>query len=198
MPLVPAFEIGIWNTWIFMSVFILQMLAVLLLGKGVWARSSLPRDFKRSRWEKINPIIGNSVWLLATIYSVFLPLKLGTVWFYVGLPIFLIGAVILAVATYNFATAPAEKPATRGAYSFSRHPSYLSMIIIYIGTGIASASWLFILLGLANILWIRTEAHLEERYCLVRYNKDYREYMDRTPRWIGIPRRGKIGKISYA
>ena len=186
MSLIPAFDIGIWNAWIFMSVFILQMLAVLLLGRKAWARSSLPSDFKRSRLEKSMPIIGNSVWLLATIYSIFLPLRLGTLWFYIGLPIFLVGLVILTVATANFATAPSEKPATKGVYYFSRHPLYLSMIVIYIGTGIASASWVFILLGLANILWIRTEAVTEERYCLEKYNKDYRDYMNRTPRWIGI------------
>jgi len=173
-----------------MSVFILQMLAVLLLGKMVWARSSLPSDFKRSKLEKITPIIGNGVWLLATLYSIFLPLRLGTAWFYTGLPVFLVGLIILVIATVNFATAPEEKPATKGVYSFSRHPLYLSMIIIYIGTGIASASWLFILMGLVNILWIRTEAIAEERYCLARYNKEYREYMNKTPRWIGIPQRG--------
>lgn len=61
MSLVPAFEIGMWNAWIFMSVFILQMLAVLLLGKRVWARSSLPSDVKRSKLEKSAPLIGNSV-----------------------------------------------------------------------------------------------------------------------------------------
>lgn len=188
MSLVPAFEIGIWNAWIFMSSFILQMLAIILLGKRVWARSSLPSGIKRSKLEKSTSLIGNSVWLLATIYSIFLPLQLGTLWFYIGLPVFLVGLIILAVATANFATAPAEKPATKGAYSFSRHPLYLSMIIIYIGTGIASASWVFILLGIVNILWIRTEAIAEERYCLERYNKDYRDYMNKTPRWIGIPK----------
>jgi len=190
MSLVPAFEIGIWNAWIFMSSFLLQMLAILLLGKRVWARSSLPSDIKRSKLEKSAPLIGNSVWLLATLYSIFLPLRLGTAWFYVGLPVFLVGIIILVVATTNFATAPAEKPATKGAYSFSRHPLYLSMFIIYIGTGIASASWVFILVGIANILWIRTEARVEERYCLERYNKDYRDYMNKTPRWIGIPQSG--------
>ena len=184
MSLIPSFEIGLWNAWILMSSFILQMLAVLLLGRGVWARSSLPSGIKRSKLEKFNPIIGNSVWFLATIYSIFLPLQLGTLWFYIGLPIFLVGLVILTGATANFAAAPAEKPATKGVYYFSRHPLYLSMNIIYIGTGIASASWVFILLGIANILWIRTEAVTEERY----YNRDYREYMDRTPRWIGVPK----------
>jgi hypothetical protein len=34
MSLIPAFEIGVWNAWIFMSVFILQMLVIMLLGKG--------------------------------------------------------------------------------------------------------------------------------------------------------------------
>jgi len=170
-----------------MSSFILQMLAVLLLGRGVWARSSLPSGTRRSKLEKFTPIIGNSVWLLATIYSIFLPLQLGTLWFYIGLPFFLIGLVILTAATVNFATVPTEKPATKGAYYFSRHPLYLSMIIIYIGIGIASASWVFILLGIANILWIRTEAIVEERYCLERYDKDYRVYINKTPRWIGIP-----------
>jgi len=190
LSLIPAFEIGVWNAWIFMSSFILQMLVILLLGKMVWARSSLPSDFKRSKREKITPIIGNSIWVLATLYSIFLPLRLGTPWFYTGLPVFLVGLIILVIATVNFATAPAEKPATRGAYSFSRHPLYLCMFIIYIGTGIASASWLFILLGIVNIFWIRTEAVAEERYCLARYNKDYRDYMNKTPRWIGIPKSG--------
>jgi len=190
MPLIPAFEIGIWNAWIFMSVFILQMLVIMLLGKRVWAKSSLPSDFKRGKLEKSMPIIGNGVWLLATLYSIFLPLRLGTLWFYTGLAVFLVGLIILVIATVTFATAPAEKPATKGAYSFSRHPLYLAMLIIYIGTGIAGASWLFILLGIANIFWIRTEAIAEERYCLARYNKEYREYMNKTPRWIGIPRSG--------
>jgi len=188
MSAIPAFKIGIWNAWILMSSFILQMLAVLLLGRGVWDRSSIPSGFKRSKLERFTSIIGNSVWLLATIYSIFLPIQLGTPWFYVGLPIFLIGLVILMVATANFATTHTEKPATKGAYYLSRHPLYVSMIIIYIGTGIACASWVFLLLGIANILWIRTEAIAEERYCLERYDKDYREYMNKTPRWIGIPK----------
>jgi protein-S-isoprenylcysteine O-methyltransferase Ste14 len=190
MSLMPAFEIGIWNAWIFMSSFILQMLAIVLLGKRVWARSSLPAGIKRSKREKITPFIGNALWLLTTIYSIFMPLRLGTAWFYIGLPVFLVGLVILAVATANFATTPAEKPVTQGAYYFSRHPLYLSMFIIYIGTGIASASWVFILLGIANIFWIRTEVRVEERYCLERYSDAYREYMNGTPRWIGIPKSG--------
>jgi len=188
MALVPAFEIGIWNAWIFMISFLLQWLAVILFGKNVAERSGHPADMKKSKTEKRVSIIGNAIWLLATVYSIFLPFQLGTAWFYIGLPVFLVGLLVLVVATVNFATTPAEKPVTQGAYSFSRHPAYLSMFIIYFGTGIATASWVFFLLGIANILWIRTEVLVEERYCLEKYGDAYREYKDKTPRWVGIPK----------
>jgi len=185
---IPAFEIGVWNAWIFMSSFLLQWLAIILAGKNVAKRSGHPADMKKNKAEKRAGIIGNTIWFLATVYSIFLPLQLGTLWFYIGLPIFLVGLMILAIATVNFATAPADKPITQGMYSFSRHPLYLSMFIIYLGTSIATASWVFFLLGIANIFWIRIEVLVEERYCLKRYGNDYREYMNRIPRWIGIPK----------
>lgn len=188
MTLIPAFEIGVWNAWIFMSSFLLQMLVVILMGRRVWARTSLPPDFKLSSWERITTIIVNVVWLLATIYSIFLPLRLGTIWFCIGLLVFLIGLLMLAVATVNFATASEKKPVTQGVYRFSRNPLYVSMIIIYIGTGIATASWVFILLGITNIFWLEPGVLSEERYCLERYGSEYQEYINRTPRWIGIPR----------
>jgi protein-S-isoprenylcysteine O-methyltransferase Ste14 len=193
MSLVPALRIGVWNAWIFMSSFLLQWQAIMLAGKKVAERSGHPADMKKSQAEKTAGIMGNAIWLLATIYSIFLPLQLGTIWFDIGLPIFLVGLMILAIATANFATAPAERPATQGAYYFSRHPLYLSMLIIYIGTGIATASWVFILLGIANIFWLRTETRVEERYCLEKYDNIYREYMNRTPKWLGIPRAAQPG-----
>ncbi|MFC1952061.1 methyltransferase family protein [Chloroflexota bacterium] len=188
MSAIPAFEIGIWNAWIFMSVFILQMLAVVFLGKRVWERSSHLPDVKKSKLEEKASILENTIWFLATVYSIFLPLQLGTIWFYIGLTIFLFGLLMLTAATFNFATAPMEKPIMDGIYRFSRHPLYLSLVIVYIGTSIATVSWLFFLIGIANIFWVRTESLVEESYCLKRYGNDYREYMNRTPRWIGIPK----------
>jgi len=67
------------------------------VGKRVWERSNHPSDVKRSKSEANNSIIGNAVWILATIYSIFLPLQLWTIWFYVGLPIFLIGLIIAII-----------------------------------------------------------------------------------------------------
>ena len=186
MSLIPAFEIGVWNAWLFMSSFLLQWLAVGLA--GISQRTSHPTDMKRSKSDQRIGMTATMIWVIATIYSIFLPLQLGTIWFYIGLGFFLSGLIILTVATLNFATAPHDKPITGGLYRYSRHPMYLAAFLIYIGTSLASASWLFLLLTIATVVLTRLGAILEETYCLKRYSGAYREYMNRTPRWIGIPK----------
>jgi len=188
MSLIPAFEIGVWNAWLFMSSFLLQWLAVSLAGKRVYQRTGRPADMTRSKSERRIGIAATITWLIATIYSIFLPLQLGTMWFYIGLGVFLAGLIILIVATLNFAKAPHDKPITGGLYRYSRHPMYLAMFLIYIGTSLASASWLFFLLAIAAVVLVRPEAILEERYCLEKYGNAYCEYVNKTPRWVGIPK----------
>ena len=188
MTLIPAFEIGLWNAWIFMISFLLQWLAVGIARKRVSQRTAHPADMKRTKSDRIRGTAATIIWLIATIYSIFLPLQSGTVWFYIGLGVFLFGLIILTVATLNFTTAPHDKPITRGLYRYSRHPMYLAMFLIYIGTSLASASWLFLLFTIVTVVLTRLESILEERYCLERYGNAYRAYIDRTPRWIGVPK----------
>jgi len=193
MSLIPAFEIGVWNAWIFMSVFLLQWLAVVLAGKKVSQRTGHPPDMKRSKSDQRTGMAATIIWLTATFYSIFLPLQLGAIWFYSGLVVFLFGLIILIVATLNFATAPQDKPITSGLYNYSRHPMYLAMFLIYVGASLATASWLFFLLTIAAVVLIRLEAIVEETYCREKYGSAYREYLDRTSRWIGIPKSVKKG-----
>ena len=188
MSLVPAFEIGVWNAWLFMSIFILQMIAVMLMGKRMLERTGHPSMTRQSKPERYSGILGNTVWISATIYSIFLPFQLDTFWFYLGLVIFLAGFMILVLSTVSFASSPEDKPVTNGVYRISRHPVYLSLILVYIAVSTAAASWIFLLLAIAIIYWVRVEALVEERYCLQRYGVEYRDYTDRTPRWIGIPK----------
>lgn len=183
MSLIPAFKTGIWNTWIFMSVFLLQMLVMMFAGKRIRKRSHVPEDARRSNFEKYISIVGNLVWLAALVYSVFLPLQPGTLWFYSGLSLFIIGLLIMAIATFNFINTPVDKLITKGVYRFSRHPMYLATFFICLGAGIAAISWLFILLSLIMIYCFYQEALIEERYCLKNYS-NYREYMNKIPRWL--------------
>ena len=150
--------------------------------------SGIASEMKTSRAYKIISYVSMLTELVAIAYSIFLPFKLGTTWFYTGLTIFLLGLVVLTVASVNFAIAPMNEPITRGMYRYSRHPSYLALLLIYLSVVIASASWVFLLILIVQLVSIRIAAIEEEHYCLEKYGEAYRDYMNRTPRWIGIPK----------
>jgi protein-S-isoprenylcysteine O-methyltransferase Ste14 len=186
--LVPAFEIGVWNAWIFMIWLLIQNFGAMLVSKDFYQRAGIPPDMKPSQTYKIISYISMPLWVLATLYSIFLPFKLGTIWFTIGLIIFLLGLTINIVATINFATTPMNEPVNKGAYRFSRHPIYVALFLIYLSVSIASASWVFLLLTFILAVEVSLSVVDEERYCLEKFSNAYREYMDRTPRWLGIPK----------
>ena len=188
MSLIPAFEIGVWNAWIFMIWLLIQTLAVRLVNKEVYQKAGQPPDMKPSQTYKIISYISMPLWLLATAYSIFLPFKLGTIWFAIGLTIFLLGLIVNTVGTINFIMTPMNQPVTRGAYRYSRHPIYVSLFVIYLSVSIASVSWVFLLFTVLVAVEVSLSVIDEERYCLGKYGDAYRKYMRRTPRWIGIPK----------
>ncbi|MFC2112659.1 methyltransferase family protein [Bacteroidota bacterium] len=182
-----TFEFGFWNAWIFMSAFIFQMMFMMLAGKQISKRSHVPSDAKRTTLEKYTGMMANFIWFITLIYSIFLPLLLGTIWFYIGFFIFSLGLLLLFFSTFDFMTTPVDQMIQKGVYKFSRHPMYLATFLICLGSGIATASWIFILLSIAILVCFHYEARLEERYCLEKYKDLYRVYMQKVPMWFGIP-----------
>ena len=189
MSLVPAFEIGVWNAWIFMLAFAIGHALPPLL----WTRIS--ESLKKRTWpadiylNKTEKIIGTLPWPIIgflLIYSIFLPLSLGTAWFYIGLIIFLLGLIVYVMSSKGILDIPPDKPFTKGLYRYSRHPIYLTMVLELIGVGVASASGLFLLLVLIFFISLNISVIAEERGCLEKYGDTYREYMNRTPRWMGF------------
>ena len=188
MSLIPAFELGLWNAWIF----VVSSLVIQHLISGKYKLRGSDQEMKRLGEEKKKRVNVLSVIMFASlVYSVFLPLKPGTIWFYVGIPVCLVGLVMSLVAVVSFATTPVDKPVTKGVFRFSRNPMYFFGFLIYIGVSVACASWLFLLLTVALIILIHVSVVSEERWCLEKYGDAYREYMNRTPRWIGIPKSEK-------
>lgn len=186
--LIPAFEIGIWNAWLFMVWLLIQTLTIRLVNKEAYQKAGYPPDIKLSCAGRIANYISTPLWLLSTAYSIFLPLKLGTIWFYTGLIIFLLGLVINIIVTIDFTNTPENEPVTRGVYRYSRHPAYASLILVYFSVGIASASWIFLLVAITWAVLLNISVKDEESYCLEKYGEAYRKYLTRTPRWIGIPK----------
>jgi len=194
MSLIPAFEIGIWNAWIFMMVFIIQMFVIMFVDKKTWKKSHIPIEAKRNKYEKQIGTFANFFWLIAMIYSIFLPLKLNTNLFNIGLIVFVIGLFILIKATYDFITTKHDKIIKTGVYRISRHPMYLATFIIALSVSIASFSWLFLVLSIIMMLFFQKEALIEERYCLKIFGEEYKNYLQHTPRWIGLLKSGKSNK----
>jgi len=187
MSLVPEFELGFWNAWIFMlPLIIISLFGVRLFGKRVSGETS-----SDTRMEKLSFACMHLIVIASYVYSVFLPLKLVTPWFHIGLLIYLLGMLITIIATLNFATTSVDKPVTKGVYTFSRNPMYVGESLINISISIACLSWIFFLVAVVVAILEHNIVISEERFCLKKYGDAYREYMSRTSRWIGIPKSRK-------
>jgi protein-S-isoprenylcysteine O-methyltransferase Ste14 len=190
MSLVPASDIGVWNAWIFIVPYFFMNFVLTFLLKSFKNRKSTFWAFPQyTGLEKIYLLLFYVINIGLTVYSIFLPLAVGTAWLYAGLFIYLLGIAFLGLTMRTFTTTPIDKPNTTGIYRITRHPWYLGLLSIYIGIGIASASWVYLL---ACLIWIPIIRNLlmivEERECCERFGDAYLEYMNRTPRWIGIPK----------
>jgi len=188
MLLIPAFKIGVWNAWIFMLYLILSFPFFIRIAIKLGVPSLEESELSMGR--KIVAYSSKLLLIPALVYSIFLPLKLGTMWFYIGLPITLIGLITCTVVLVNWATTPPNAPITRGLYRYSRHPMYVTIFIFFLGLGIATASWIFLLFFIVFVVGCFASINVEEQGCLQKYGDSYREYMNKTPRWIGIPKSG--------
>ena len=194
MSFIPDFELGLWNAWIFMLYAIFSdvlpyQLSGWLIDKEVLKKGAATGPLNATE-KKISNITSFLHFGLIA-FSIFLPLELGTVWFFAGLLIYLWGAIIRTVAILDFSTTAVDKPVTKGFYRFSRNPIYFGMFLIFVGTGIACVSWVVLLLTAVFIILSHLFVVSEERFCLQKYGNAYREYMNKTPRWMGIPKSRK-------
>ena len=187
MSLIPAFEIGLWNAWIFVIpyLYVNYGLSYLIVDRKATFFTWPSYTKLEKRWLGILMV----TFLGPLIYSIFLPVKLDEAWFYIGLSIYLLGVLSVTMATLSFSNTPLDEPVTKGIYRISRHPMNFGCFLVLIGIGIASASW--VLLSCAVVFIILQGKVLEkpeERMCLERFGDAYQEYMNRTPRWIGTPK----------
>ena len=187
MSYLPTIQLGFLNAWLFIVpyLFVTYGLTFLVVDRNA-ALFAWPEYTDTEK--RVMPI-SMSVLLLLIIYSIFLPLKLGTIWFYIGLVIYLLGMLFVLFATFGFSSTSTDKPVTIWVFRYSRNSMYFGFFLIYVGTGIATASWLVIVFAL--IIAVLQNSFMippEERMCLKKFGKSYQMYMDKTPKWIGLPK----------
>jgi len=142
MSLVPEFRLGLWNAWIFVLTFLLLFIIWGILDRlrGQKGSSRPDKPPFNEKEEKLYGLSQLALWA-SNAYSIFLPLNLGTAWFYAGLVIYLFGMIFTIISGTTLDKTPVDKPATEGLYRISRKRArYLGCFLIYLGIGIACAS----------------------------------------------------------
>jgi len=189
-----AFELGLWNAWIFMiyvalSNFLPSVLAGNVIDKEVLKKLGADRPLSDNEKKLLN--VYSLLFFVMVAYSIFLPLRLDTVWFYAGFLIYLLGVIVETMAMLNFFTTAVNEPVNKGIYRFSRNPMYVGMFLIFLGTSIACVSLFFLLLTATFTIMSHVVVVYEERFCIQKYGDLYQEYLNRIPRWLGIPKSNK-------
>ncbi len=182
MCIISTHEIGFFNAWLFIIPFIIVIYSPRFLHKKTWKRLGDTSWYKKK--EKKLKLWMSLIMFVLIIYTIWLPLPLGTIWFYIGLFIVVIGLVFMFIAIENYASTPLDEPITKGLYKISRNPIYFFTSITFIGISIASASWIMLLM-LVLYSFIDLKIILaEEQYLLKTYGESYREYKEKVPRYF--------------
>ena len=191
MAWLPVFEIGFWNAWI-LGLFVLLHPLVMKFVDFAFGFGDINRkmgETTEAKSEKRLISVPSLLLIALFICSVFLPLRLNSFWFYSGLVVYSLGIALFLSSIVTAAKTPTGQVFCEGMYRYSRHPLYLSFMFIFLGISLASVSWLFLLLSLLWMTFPLSQVNAEELGCLETFGVGYQEYLQKTPKWLGIPKR---------
>jgi protein-S-isoprenylcysteine O-methyltransferase Ste14 len=125
--------------------------------------------------------------------SAFVLVRGQKIWFASGLVFLLLGALLRRHCfrtlgqyfTGNVKVVSEQPVIQTGAYRWVRHPSYTGGTLLYLGTGLALTNWLsaLIIVGVVVAAYAY-RVRVEERALQASLGEPYREYMQRTKRFI--------------
>ena len=184
--------VGFFNLWLFF-----------VLGYGIIWASMAWADKKRGKpiedpeiyalqGKKRMFLLGYLPFIALLIGSVFVPINIGIL-FWIGLPIFISGIALNVISMYSFAQFT-DGLNTTGIYRYSRNPMYVGGILFVLslnlmGWSISLANIIFMVLSILWIGSIHWGVLQEESFLLKKYGNSFEEYMNRVPRYVGIPKR---------
>lgn len=185
MSLIPEFEIGLWNGWILSAIFVIHNFLIMFIAPKKNIKEMMDQMKQAKGKDKLVPRLSQTMYYIIMIYAIFMPLKLKTPWLSVGLAVYLSGFILLILAEIQLFYRKPGEPIAKGFYSISRNPQYVMMHITWIGIGIATASWVIFALIVISVIVVHFMILLEEKLCLEKYGNVYREYTNKTRRYVG-------------
>jgi len=127
MSLIPDFELGLWNACILL-LWPLLLLVVLSLVIKIPETKEGKSSTISSKTERIALLAYHIIAFIIILYSVFLPLKLGTIWLYAGLTIYVLGMIMYMIVLVNFATTPRPRASYKRPLSVLKTPHVCCLI----------------------------------------------------------------------
>jgi class 3 adenylate cyclase/protein-S-isoprenylcysteine O-methyltransferase Ste14 len=99
-----------------------------------------------------------------------------------GFPLVFLGAAIFAIGFVQVYWAKLHRRAavTAGLYRFSRHPQYVGLAVVGLGTLLIWPRFLVLVMYVTMLFLYGFLARFEERRCLERFGESYRLYLQRT------------------
>jgi len=183
--------LGIWNIWIFfIPGFGIIQLAAMWANRKRGDPIEDPEAYE-AHGKKLHAV--SLVWLAALVLiCLFTPLNSGAV-FWTGLPLWMFGIIVNLVAIHSFAHSTAEVNTT-GIYRYSRNPMYVGMFFLLLGISVmgwSTSVWSIALLGftIVSLPYLHWTVLFEEAFLTRKYGDSYREYMNRTGRYVPLPRK---------
>lgn len=182
MHIIPDLNIGIFNAWLGVIPILLSMVIIFVPNRNALKRGADMSSYTGK--EKFIALTSTAIFYSILIYTVFVPLKLGTAWFYTGVIIYLAGIVPYIAGMVEFSRTPGNEPAVKGVYKISRNPMYFFSFIILLGMGVAGASWPILSLASAYLMLNHRIILSEERFCAEKYGAPYDAYTRQVPRYF--------------
>ena len=180
-------EVGFYNLWLILAI----------IGAFVWLLMAIGDKLRGVKIENPedhhNPkvaIISSFPLLALLVVSISTPIVTGTL-FWIGCVVLIIAGIVYVSTIAAFVKAQ-KGLATIGIYQVSRNPMYIAMFLVFFAfilmawqtepiMGILTA-----FITLSSVFIIHWMVLGEEQFLAKKYGNAYREYIDKTPRYIGM------------
>jgi protein-S-isoprenylcysteine O-methyltransferase Ste14 len=182
---VPAFKIGWMNGWLYLVAYFLGLIIMTLSFPGDKRKKLFyePVPPQGSPW-KVYLAVGRIAAVAFNLLMIWTPVQIGTLPFVVGSILYLIGYALVMVSLVNFKRTAVDQMVTQGLYRFSRNPQWVGLVLVFLGTALATASWLHMGLLLIVVVAYHFQILTEEKACEGFYGEAYRVYMKQTRRYL--------------
>jgi protein-S-isoprenylcysteine O-methyltransferase Ste14 len=185
------------------AVLIVVMLLLLPIGMYHRVKSQSTREALDRRQEGVfilatlRPLgaalwLGVIAWMINPAWMAWSSVRVPLWSMWAGVPILLAGAVLLVWTFRSLGKNLTDTVVTRkqhtlvshGPYRWIRHPLYSSATLFLVALSMITANWFLFVTGVmvSGVLLLRTRT--EEANLIARFGHSYRDYMDRTGRFL--------------